>query len=150
MQVIDGRALAREILNDTKHHIAKHGITPGLAILLVGQDPASHLYVQLKEKAASKIGVRFEKHLFPAATTQATIIQTIKTLNQRTDVHGIVVQLPLPKPLDENAVVEAIAPAKDVDGFHPENIRRLIEGKVVLVPALAQSIVALVRQPGIV
>lgn len=127
-QIIDGKSLAARIRGEIKKEIAELGIVPGLAVILVGADPASHLYVGLKEKAAAEVGIHFEKYLFFATEPEEKIIAKIQELNARPDIHGIIVQLPLPGGYDENKIIAAIDPKKDADGFHPENIAKLLSG----------------------
>ncbi|MBI5037619.1 MAG: bifunctional 5,10-methylenetetrahydrofolate dehydrogenase/5,10-methenyltetrahydrofolate cyclohydrolase [Candidatus Kerfeldbacteria bacterium] len=143
--IIDGKKLAGEIRARLKTEIAALSAVPGLAIILVGDDPASHTYVGLKEKAAEDIGMHFERHMFPADTTQAALVKRINELNQRSDIHGIVVQLPLPgKSFDTDAIIQTIAPDKDVDGFHPTNIQALLAGNPRITPGLAEGIFRLI------
>jgi len=144
MELIDGRSLARQRRRELKQAINQLGQTPGLAVLLIGNDPASHLYVSLKEKAAADAGIHFEKRLFFAGTDEATVLEVIDELNKRPDIHGIVVQLPVPAPLSEDRLVAAIDPAKDVDGYHPENIKRMLAGESVPTPSLIAAILALI------
>lgn len=143
-KIIDGKKLAREIRTRLKDEVAQLSSTPGLAIVLVGDDPASHTYVGLKEKAAEEIGIHFEKHTFAVTASQPEVLARVEELNKRQDIHGIVVQLPLPHGLDEDAIIQAINPAKDVDGFHPENIRALLVGESRMVPGLAEGIYRLI------
>lgn len=118
--MLDGRVLAERIRERVAEKTREFGHQPGLAIILVGDDPASHLYVQLKEKACEEVGFLFEKHVLPANTPTDQLVLLVKQLNARGDIHGILVQLPLPSQ-DEDAVIRTIHPAKDVDGFHPQN-----------------------------
>jgi len=148
MQFLDGKKLADAVRAEIRTEIQKSGITPGLAVLLVGNDPASHLYVGLKEKAAQEVGIYFEKYLYFATTPEAQIIKKITDLNAREDVHGIIVQLPLPPPLSEDHIVAAIDPTKDVDGFHPKNIESLLEGRPIIIPSVARAILALIEAAG--
>ncbi len=143
-KIIDGKKLARAIRDRLKTEVGQLASVPGLAIVLVGDDPASHTYVGLKEKAAEEIGIHFEKHTFPATASQADVLARVEELNKRQDIHGIVVQLPLPHGLDENAIIQAINPAKDVDGFHPANIQALLAGEPHIVPGLAEGIYRLI------
>ncbi|MFZ6036503.1 MAG: bifunctional 5,10-methylenetetrahydrofolate dehydrogenase/5,10-methenyltetrahydrofolate cyclohydrolase [Patescibacteria group bacterium] len=147
--IIDGKKLAQEIRRRLQQEIGQLSGTPGLAIILVGDDPASHTYVGLKEKAAQEIGVYFEKHTFSAAITQDALIGHIQELNTRPDIHGIVVQLPLPKGLDADTVVQAVLPDKDVDGFHPHTIQALLSGSPRIVPGLAEGIYRLIASTGV-
>jgi len=144
-QILDGRALAQRIREKVKMMIASLPSKPGMAVILVGDDPASHLYVSLKEKACKEVGIYFEKFLFPASATTEVLVEKIKELNAREDVNGILVQFPLPsQDQDENAVAQAIDPNKDIDGFHPENLRRLEAGEPSLVPPVALGIMKLI------
>ncbi|MEK7516551.1 MAG: bifunctional 5,10-methylenetetrahydrofolate dehydrogenase/5,10-methenyltetrahydrofolate cyclohydrolase [Patescibacteria group bacterium] len=149
MKLIDGKKLAEAIRREVKEQIETQGLRPGLAVILVGDDPASHLYVGLKERSCREVGIRFEKFIFPAGVPEETVIETIEAVNGRSDIHGILVQLPLPEGLDENRVVRAIDPRKDVDGFHPENLRLLRTGNPRLVPGVARGIVALIEATGV-
>ncbi|MBU1146117.1 bifunctional 5,10-methylene-tetrahydrofolate dehydrogenase/5,10-methylene-tetrahydrofolate cyclohydrolase [Patescibacteria group bacterium] len=147
-QIIDGKNLAAEIRGEIKEEIAELGITPGLAVILVGADPASHLYVGLKEKAAAEVGITFEKFLFFATEPEEKIIGKIRELNSRPDIHGIIVQLPLPQSYDENKIVAAIDPKKDADGFHPENIAKLLAGAPEIIPPVISGILKLIGSTG--
>lgn len=144
-QILDGRAIAARIKAEVKEEVSRLGFTPGLAAILVGADPASHLYVGLKEKACAEVGIHFEKYLFFATESQEKIITKIQELNERPDIHAILVQLPLPAPLNEDAVVGAVLPRKDVDGFHPENLSLLVAGKPQIVPGVARGIFELIK-----
>lgn len=148
MHLIDGKSLANQHLAELREKISRNPVRPGLAIVLVGDDPASHLYVRLKEKACQSVGITFEKHVFPLDTTAPTITELIGQLNRRPDIHGIVVQLPLPSGLDQNQIIQAIEPTKDVDGFHPANLEHLRQGHPTLIPALTQSILDLIESTG--
>ncbi|MDD5039677.1 MAG: bifunctional 5,10-methylenetetrahydrofolate dehydrogenase/5,10-methenyltetrahydrofolate cyclohydrolase [Patescibacteria group bacterium] len=149
MNIIDGRRTAAAIRRQLKQHVARLSGTPGLAIVLVGTDPASRTYVSLKEKAAREIGVHFEKYVFPATTPEKAVLKCIKELNARQDIHGIVVQFPLPRGLSKQTVIRTIAPEKDVDGFKPENITALLAGKPFVVPGLAAGIMQLLEGTGV-
>jgi methylenetetrahydrofolate dehydrogenase (NADP+)/methenyltetrahydrofolate cyclohydrolase len=145
MKLIDGRELARQLRSDIRSEIVQSGIRPGLAIILVGGDPASQLYVSLKERACQEVGIYFEKHILPADVIAEQVIGLIEELNARSDIHGIVVQLPLPNHLDEDNIIAAINPIKDADGFHPDNLAELAAEKPRLLPALTLSIMDLIR-----
>lgn len=138
--LINGRALARRIRTEASALIRERDLKPGLAVILVGDDPASHLYVNLKERACADAGILFEKVVFPADAQEEVVLNAIETLNKKEGVHGILVQLPLPDHIDETKVIQAIDPVKDVDGFHPETN---------LVPGLATGILMLAKEPGI-
>ena len=127
-QILDGKQLASRIREKIKTRVAALPSQPGLAVLLVGDDPASHLYVSLKKQACEEAGIFFELNLCPSDTPEQDLIKNIEALNARGDINGILVQLPLP---GQNAdrVIAAIDPLKDVDGFHPENLQRLRHGE---------------------
>jgi len=137
-RIIDGKELAaalkRRVAAGVAELSAARKITPGLAVVLVGDDPASQLYVRTKAKQTREVGMRSIEHVLPAATSQAALLEVVAELNQRPDVHGILVQLPLPTAIDAARVIEAIDPAKDVDGFHPINVGRLATGVSALQP----------------
>lgn len=147
-QIIDGKKIAAEIRAEIKKEIAELGITPGLAVILVGADPASHLYVGLKEKAAAEVGIHFEKYLFFATEPEEKIIAKIRELNERPDIHGIVVQLPLPGGYDESAIIKTTDPRKDADGFHPNNIKKLLHDEPTIIPPVVSGILKLIEATG--
>lgn len=136
--IIDGKVFAQaireEVARDTQAFVEQTGIRPGLAVVLVGEDPASQVYVRNKGQQAKAVGFLSEEHTLPANTSQQTLMATVQMLNEAEDIHGILVQLPLPSHLDSNAVLNAILPEKDVDGFHPINVGRLWTGNPVSVP----------------
>jgi methylenetetrahydrofolate dehydrogenase (NADP+) / methenyltetrahydrofolate cyclohydrolase len=137
-QIIDGRAIAERLRQQVTAEVARlcqtHGVTPGLAVVLVGEDPASQVYVRTKAKHARDAGMISIEHRLATETSLNTLLRLIAELNQRTDVHGILVQLPLPAHIETAKVIEAIAPAKDVDGFHPINVGRLATGAKAMAP----------------
>jgi methylenetetrahydrofolate dehydrogenase (NADP+) / methenyltetrahydrofolate cyclohydrolase len=130
--VIDGKEAAGRLKNALADSVvamkAKHGLVPGLATVLVGEDPASQVYVSSKQKTATALGMNSFQHDLPATTTQADLLAVVNKLNADPAVHGILVQLPLPKHIDQFAIINAISPAKDVDGLHPESSGRLLAG----------------------
>ena len=142
-KILDGKTLAANIRSKVKARVAALPQKPGLAVILVGADPASHTYVALKQKACEEVGISFEKHLFFATEPEEKVIAKIHELNARPDITGILVQLPLPSQ-NPDRVISAIDPQKDVDGFHPENVRRLREGKPAIAPAVALGIMKLI------
>lgn len=146
---IDGKKIARDIRGKVRSRVLEMKNKPGLAVILVGTDPASHLYVSLKERACEQAGIHFEKHLFFASETQEKITARIRELNERPDIHGILVQLPLPPHLDEDAVIASMDPRKDADGFHPENQKRFLEGKPRIEPVIIKTIMALIHSTGV-
>ncbi len=128
MKVIDGKAVSAKVLKECEAEVAElltKGITPGLAVVLVGSDPASQVYVSSKVRTCGKIGVYSRKIELPVETTEEELLQVVADLNEDEAIHGILVQSPLPKQIDEARIVRAIDPAKDVDGFHPENVAKL-------------------------
>jgi methylenetetrahydrofolate dehydrogenase (NADP+)/methenyltetrahydrofolate cyclohydrolase len=131
-RLIDGKAAAARVREEVRVAVAERtarGLrAPGLATVLVGADPASHVYVKNKRKSAEEAGIRSLHHELPAETTTAALLEVVRALNQDPAVDGILVQLPLPKHIDEHAILVAIAPEKDVDGFHPENVAKLTMG----------------------
>ena len=131
-EIIDGKALAQALSETTAAEVeairAAHGITPGLAVILVGHDPASEVYVGRKISQCRKVGIRSIEHRLADTTAEADLLALIDTLNADTDIHGILVQLPLPKGINAARVLDRIAPGKDVDGFHPVNVGRLSTG----------------------
>ena len=147
-QLLDGKTLAQAIRTKVKSRIQELRIHPGLAVILVGDEPASHLYVSLKQKACEEAGIRFMKILYPASVPESTLLEKIRELNARKNVHGILVQLPLPSQ-NADRVIAAIDPKKDVDGFHRANMQNLKEGKPGLVPAVALGIMKLIESAGV-
>jgi len=143
-EILNGAVLANNIKNKTKTRIAKLKYPPGLAVILVGDNPASTLYVRLKEEAAKNVGIYVEKIVYPGDVTTQELVGKIHELNSRNDIHGILVQLPLVDQ-DVDEVIGAIHPAKDVDGFHPENRRALLANTPVLVPPVALAIMRLIQ-----
>ena len=137
-QVIDGKRLADDLITEVTQEVRlrrEQGlVVPGLAVVLVGDDPASTIYVRNKIKRAEQTGMLSIEQRLPADCTQEALEAVVQTLNQRADVHGILVQLPLPKHLSEERIIRLIAPAKDVDGFHPENVGLLATGQASLIP----------------
>jgi methylenetetrahydrofolate dehydrogenase (NADP+) / methenyltetrahydrofolate cyclohydrolase len=131
-QIIDGRAIAEALRLEVTHEVERLGearrLTPGLAVILVGDDPASQVYVATKAKQTRAAGMLSFEHRLPADTPQEMLLGLITELNRRQDVHGILLQLPLPKHIEPLRMIEAIDPAKDVDGFHPINVGRLVTG----------------------
>jgi methylenetetrahydrofolate dehydrogenase (NADP+)/methenyltetrahydrofolate cyclohydrolase len=129
--LIDGKALAASMRENLAQDVAalkKKGVVPGLAVVLVGDDPASRVYVSMKEKACAKAGIYSDEHRLPAETSQEELLALVEQLNNDARIDGILVQLPLPEHIDEDAVITAIDPKKDVDGFHPESVGRLVTG----------------------
>lgn len=145
--ILDGRAIGARIREKVKARVAAMPVPPGLAVILVGDDPASHLYDALKKKACEEAGIRFELFLYPSDEPEESLIAKIDELNGRHDVTGILVQLPLPTQ-NADRVIAAIRPDKDVDGFHQENLKALRDGRPGIVSALALGIMKLVDEAG--
>lgn len=148
MKLLDGRTLAAAIRSRLKKEIADKGLKPGLAVILVGDDPASHLYVSLKEKACREVGINFWRYEFPATATADEILEKLEDLNTDSKVTGILVQLPLPAHLNEKEIIGAMNPAKDADGFHPETLKRFLEGDPAATPGLVAAILTLINSSG--
>lgn len=151
--ILDGKAVAAAVRQQVAAQVTQLtetlGFPPGLAVIRVGDDPASKVYVTNKRKAAAQVGVRSWEYALPADTSRDELLELIQRLNRDTEVHGILVQLPLPSHLDEAEMVAAVAPQKDVDGFHPLNVGRLWEGMPGLVPCTPAGIMELIRRAGI-
>jgi len=147
--IIDGKKTARRLRQSIAHHVevlvADHKIMPGLAVVLVGDDPASQIYVASKEKLAVAAGMRSYVHRLPKNTSQDALLEMLRKLNKDKKVHGILVQMPLPKQIDTATILRAIDPAKDVDGLHIENVGRLASGLPGLVPCTPLGCLTLLR-----
>ncbi|MEM6615876.1 MAG: bifunctional methylenetetrahydrofolate dehydrogenase/methenyltetrahydrofolate cyclohydrolase FolD [Pseudomonadota bacterium] len=148
--LIDGKAVAADVRGRVAEAVRSietaHGLTPGLAVVLVGEDPASKVYVANKGKQTIEVGMRSIEHRLLEDTSQADLMALVASLNADPDVHGILVQMPLPDHLDSDAVILSIDPAKDVDGLHPENAGRLVFGQPGLVPCTPQGSVILAKR----
>lgn len=151
-QVLDGKAIAAKVRAEVASGVAafvkQHGRAPGLDVILVGEDPASQVYVRNKEKASGEVGMRGRLHRLPASTTQAELLALLEDLRNDDSVDGILVQLPLPKAIDEQAILDAVPPEKDVDGFHPMNVGFLVSGRSALVPCTPQGCMRLLKEAG--
>ena len=151
-RLIDGKAISARVREDVKKEVealkAAGRRVPGLGVILVGQDPASAIYVRNKGKAAGEAGIRATDHRYPASATQAELLDLVARLNADQAVHGILVQLPLPAHVDALAVQDAVAPGKDVDGFHPENLGLLAQGRPRYVSATPAGCMRLLREAG--
>ena len=150
---IDGKRVAAAVRSEVRERVARlasHGVVPGLATVLVGDDPASRLYVGNKETACEEVGMRSFGHRLAASTGQAELLALVRELGRRRDVHGILVQLPLPPPLDARAVIETLPPEKDVDGLHPVNQGRLLAGEPGLRPCTPLGVLRLLDETGVV
>ena len=150
-QIIDGKAIAakvRERIGSTVSTLKEQGITPGLAVVLVGDDPASRVYVGMKKKMCIELGMYSADHELPSTTTEAELLALIGLLNADARVHGILVQLPLPDHIDTDKVLEAISPDKDADGFHPYNVGRLMIGKPTFQPCTPYGVMVMLDEIG--
>ena len=147
--IIDGKAIAAVLRAEVAARVRAAGFTPGLAVILVGEDPASSVYVRTKDRAAREAGIDARTIRLGAETSQAHLLETIRALNDDPAIDGILVQLPLPRAIDPRAVIEAIDPAKDVDGFHPLNVGHLADGRPALVPCTPLGVMKLLHAAGI-
>lgn len=146
--IINGKEVARQLRKEMRvevERLRKEGILPHLAVILVGDDPASKSYVKGKEKAAKEIGMSSEVIYMPSDTEEATLLEKIKELNEKASVHGILVQLPLPKHIDEERVIATIDPRKDVDGFHPLNVGKMVLNQETFLPCTPHGILQMLK-----
>lgn len=151
-RLISGPEVSEEIYGELRTRIEKlksEGFVPGLAVVLVGEDPASQVYVRMKGKKCEELGMHSETIVMPADTTEGELLKKIDDLNKDASIHGFLVQLPLPKHIDEDKVIEAIDPMKDVDGFHPVNVGRMLIGKPGFLPATPAGVQQMLIRSGI-
>ena len=147
MKILDGSSLSKKIRETLRKKLSKiSGPKPGLAVILVGSDPASEIYVSKKEKLAKEVGFHSEVHRLPKDTSQNDLLKCIETLNGAQNIHGILVQMPLPKHIDTQAILHAVLPNKDIDGFHPINLGRLMMGHPRFVPCTPAGILRLLKE----
>lgn len=149
MSLLFGKPIAERILTETREKIEHAGIAPGLAVILVGDDLESHKYVGLKEERAREVGIRLEKILFPSSVSHSDVMRAIEALNERPDIHGIIVQLPLPEGFPTDEIIAQIDPSKDTDGFHQETLKRFLGGDASACPVFPRAIIELVRETGV-
>lgn len=152
MELLNGKELAQKLQQEMTQEVTalkEKGLQPGLAVILVGEDPASQVYVRNKERAANNIGMYSVVYRLPETTSEADLIAKIEELNHDDKVHGILVQLPLPKHINEDLVLDTIDPAKDVDGFHPMNLGNLFAGKPTMIPCTPAGIMELIKLSGL-
>jgi methylenetetrahydrofolate dehydrogenase (NADP+)/methenyltetrahydrofolate cyclohydrolase len=142
-------AIKAEVAAEVAELIEKHGVRPGLAVVRVGEDPASAVYVASKVRSSEEVGLLSRHHHLPAETPHDEVLALVEQLNADDDIDGILVQLPLPKHIDETAILDAIDPAKDVDGFHPVNVGRLSQGRDALVPCTPAGVIEILKRAGI-
>ena len=151
-KIIDGKQVAARCREELKQQVAAlraRGIIPGLAVILVGEDPASQVYVRNKHRACEELGIHSEQYTLSADTDRQTLLDLITELNGREEIDGILVQLPLPGHLDEKEILSAIDPAKDVDSFHPQNVGRLVIGDYFFAPCTPSGILTLIDSAGV-
>lgn len=151
--VIDGRKISAEIRAEVAEGVAKlkseRGVTPGLAVIIVGEDPGSQIYVRNKQKACEETGINSVKHELPADVSEEELISMVNRLNDDPSIHGLLVQLPLPKHIDEDRVIDTISIKKDVDGFTPVNVGNMLIGKDCFLPCTPHGIIILLERCGI-
>ncbi len=150
--IIDGKAVSARLRREMTAEVAalkEAGLVPGLAVVLVGEDPASQVYVRNKMRACEELGIRSRDYRLPGDTTEEALLDLIGELNRREDVHGILVQLPLPKQIREEAVIAAIAPEKDVDAFHARNVGKIVQGSYDFLPCTPAGVLELIRSTGV-
>jgi methylenetetrahydrofolate dehydrogenase (NADP+) / methenyltetrahydrofolate cyclohydrolase len=152
-RLLDGKGIAKQIREEIKVEVAEYaeqsGVTPCLAAVLVGEDPASQVYVRNKERACERAGITSQLHRLPSDTTEAELLALVKQLNNDSAVHGILVQLPLPSHIAEVKILDAVDPLKDVDSFHPENVGLVVQGRPRFLPCTPHGIVQLFHRCGI-
>ncbi|MDI6715365.1 MAG: bifunctional methylenetetrahydrofolate dehydrogenase/methenyltetrahydrofolate cyclohydrolase FolD [Actinomycetota bacterium] len=152
-RLIDGKEISAQIKAELAQEVAKmqkeSDVTPGLAVVLVGEDPASKVYVGQKEKACAELGIFSQKHTLPADVSEEELLGLVGSLNSDPQIDGILVQLPLPKHIDENKVIEAIMPEKDVDGFHPVSVGKMVIGLPGFRPCTPAGVMELLKRTGV-
>lgn len=150
--IINGKQIAEDIregIRQEMEQLKTTGFQPGLAVVLVGEDPASQVYVRHKEKACHDLGYYSEVHRLPSMTSQEELLAMVDQLNKQENINGILVQLPLPKQIEEKAIINAIAPEKDVDGFHPISVGNLVIGDDSLLPCTPAGVIELIKRAGV-
>jgi len=152
-QILDGKKVSQKVKDNLKKETEKlikdSGITPGLAVVIVGDDPASRVYVNSKKKACAEIGYYSEEHALPASTTEEELLNLVEKLNNDDKIHGILVQLPLPKHINEETIINAINPKKDVDAFHPVNVGKIMIGNFDFLPCTPAGVMELLDDANI-
>ncbi|MCI8520336.1 MAG: bifunctional methylenetetrahydrofolate dehydrogenase/methenyltetrahydrofolate cyclohydrolase FolD [Clostridia bacterium] len=151
-QLLKGKEVSARIKSELKTEVEKlkeKGICPGLAVIIVGDDPASQVYVRNKERACEECGIYSEKYELSAKTSKEELLSLIETLNKKNSISGILVQLPIPKHIDEETIINAIAPQKDVDAFHPVNVGKIMVGNYDFVPCTPAGVMELIKESGI-
>ena len=151
-QILKGKEVSARIKTELKTEVEKlkeQGILPGLAVIIVGEDPASQVYVRNKERACEECGIYSEKYALPVTTSQEELLELINTLNNKSSISGILVQLPVPEHIDEETIINAIDPKKDVDAFHPVNVGKIMVGNYDFVPCTPAGVMELIKESGI-
>ncbi len=151
-KILDGKALSQKIKSQLKAEVEQmknNGINPGLAVILVGENPASQIYVRLKRQDCQQLGIHSEQYTLPQETTEEELLNLIDKLNRDDNIHGILVQLPVPDHINETNVINAIAPSKDVDAFHPENVGKIMTGDYRFLPCTPAGVMDLIDETGI-
>ncbi len=152
-KLIDGKLVSAQVKEQVREEAQaiyeKHGIKAGLAVVIVGNDPASRVYVNNKKKACEAVGFQSFEYALPEETTQEELLELVETLNNDPNVNGILVQLPVPKQIDDTAIINAIAPEKDVDAFHPENVGRIMIGDYAFLPCTPAGVMELIDSTGV-
>lgn len=147
--ILDGKETSKKVKDALKTDVEKikeRGVTPGLAVIIVGNDSASRVYVNNKKKACEYIGIHSEEYALPEETTQEELLELVERLNKKDDIHGILCQLPLPKHINEETVINAISPKKDVDAFHPVNVGKIMIGNFDFLPCTPSGVMELLRE----
>src|SRR3989338_4392064 len=147
-KIIDGKKIADKILSELKSKIKNSKQKPGLALVLVGNNPASEIYVNFKEKTCKEVGFYCERFNLDKNISEMDLLKLVNELNQKPNLHGILVQLPLPKQIDEHLIINSILPHKDVDGFTPVNLGNLVSENTILAPATARAVLRLIESTG--
>lgn len=151
-QILSGKTVSQRIKDELKERVAElkeKGINPGLAVIIVGEDPASRVYVNNKKKACAEIGVYSEEYALSEATSEEELLKLIDELNHKKEINGILVQLPVPKHINEERIINAIEPKKDVDAFHPVNVGKIMVGNFDFVPCTPAGVMELIKESGI-
>ena len=151
-QIIDGKAISAKIKEGLKQEVAQmtaQGVRPGLAVVIVGNDPASRVYVNLKKRDCEELGILSKEYALPEDTSEEALLQLIDTLNHDASIHGILVQLPVPKQIDENKIIAAISPEKDVDAFHVQNVGKIMAGTYSFLPCTPAGCMELIASTGV-
>ena len=148
-KILDGKMVSAKIKENLKNEVATFQTPVGLAVIIVGDNPASRVYVNNKKKACAEIGIVSEEYALPEETTEEELLNLVNTLNNRADINGILVQLPLPKQIDESAIIAAISPEKDVDAFHVNNVGKIMIGDYAFLPCTPAGVMELIKESGV-